>query len=122
MKKLLKRSVKLVKVTETPVTYGNTVDAYGMVETTKETFSIKAEIQSITDADLVILVPGALTIGDAVGMFLEHYDLKGRTIRVEVKDLIIDKGFSYEVNTIQDPTDGDYTIYRRAYLKRVTGE
>ena len=121
MKKLLRRTVKLVKITATDITYGNTIDAYGMQEKTKETYSIKAEIQPVTDADLVILVPGQLTIGDAVGWFLDSYDVKGKTITVDPDDLVLDKDYTYRVDTIQDPTDGNTIIYRRAYLRRMSG-
>ena len=115
--KLLKRNIVLIKVTETEIED----DLYGQAEESKSTYSIKAEIQDITESDIMYLPEGALKVGDAIGYFLDYYIVSGNTIVVDVDDLIIDRGHSYRVQTILQPSQGDNNVYRRASLRRLEG-
>lgn len=121
MKKFLNRNVTLEKVTETEIEYSGTVDPYGMTEVTKETFTVRAEIQYVTMEDLQFMPPGILTIGDAIGYFLTYYDLEGQIITIDPNDIIKDGDNILRVDTILDHTHGKADVYRRAYLRRMSG-
>jgi len=120
-KKLLKSTVQLVKITETMIS--NTIpvseyEEYGQTEVTGSTFTIKAEIQPITEKDLISLPPGMLEVGDAIGFFLKEYVLEGTTYTIEPEDLIIAGSITYEVQTVTDYFQGNDVVFRRGYLRQ----
>lgn len=68
IKKLLKQTCTILKVTETQVD-----DEYGQTEESTISHSIIGEIQPITSEDLSFLPPGVLNVGDAIGFFKEIF-------------------------------------------------
>lgn len=120
-KRLLKNTVQLIKISETMIS--NTIpvseyEEYGQTEITGSTFTIKAEIQPITEKDIIPLAPGILEVGDAIGFFLKEYNLEGTVYTVDVDDLIIANGIEYEVQSITDYFQGNKIVFRRGYLKQ----
>jgi len=119
IKKILKCSVTLHKVTSTEIDSG---DEFGQTEDTETTYSIPAEIQSITLEDMAFLPAGTVNEGDAWGFFVASYALEGQTITVEVNDYITFKGIKYLVQRIEDYYEENEAVSRRAFLKRQVGQ
>jgi len=120
-KRILRSTVQFIKVTETMIS--NTIpvseyEEYGQSDVSHSTFRIKAEIQPITEKDLVSLPSGMLEIGDAIGFFQKEYRLEGKIYTVQPEDLITAGGIQYEVQTITDYFQGDIIVFRRGYLKQ----
>lgn len=113
----MKCSVTLHKIVETEIE-----DQFGQTEESETTYSIQAEIQSITLEDIAFLPAGSVKEGDAWGFFIPSYRVEGQDITVEVNDYISFKGIKYLVQRIEDYYQGNETVYRRAYLKRQVGK
>lgn len=129
MKKMLKHDVQLLKLTLSPETFPtsdtsiyDTEGIHAQKEELFNTFNIQAEIQPITMEDEIQAVPGLLHAGDAWGFFLAYYDLEGDQITVDPEDQIICESILYEVVRIEDHYQGNNIVWRRAYLRRVSGE
>ena len=117
LNKMLNKTVTLNKVTESEISG----DIYGMTTESKATYSLNCKIQDVTFEDLQFLPAGMMKIGDAVGYFLDYYVSSGHTYTVEAGDLILDRGSIYRVENFLEPTFGDYKVFKRAYLKRLSG-
>lgn len=117
VKKTFKCSVILHKVTVSEIE-----DEFGQTEETETTYTIKAEIQSITLEDISYLPLGSVKEGDAWGFFLPVYSLEGQEIKIEPNDYITFKGIKYLIQRIEDYYEGNQIVYRRAYLKRQIGQ
>lgn len=120
LKKILKSSgteVTLHKITESVID-----DEFGQTEETEETYTIYAEIQSITLEDMTFLPAGEVKEGDAWGFFLPSYRIEGLDYTVAVNDYISFKGNKYLVVRLEDQFMRGETILRRALLRRQVGK
>lgn len=117
IKKMYRCNVTLHKITETTID-----DEFGQTEESETTYSIKAEIQSITLEDMAYLPAGEVSEGDCWGFFLPTYTVDGQEIEVEVNDYITFKNIKYLVQRIEDYYEGNTTVYRRGFLKRQVGQ
>ncbi len=120
LKKILKSigtTVTLHKITETEID-----SEFGMTEETETTYSISAEIQSITLEDMRFFPAGEIVEGDLWGYFLPVYQIDGEDYRVQLNDYITFKSVKYLVVRIEDEFMNSDTVLRRALLRRVVGE
>jgi len=122
LKKILQSlgtEVTLHKITETELVAD---DEFGQTEETEETYTIFAEIQSITLEEMTYLPAGEVQDGDAWGYFLPSYTIDGESYSVAVNDYITFKTFKYLVIRIIDQYMGGETVLRRAHLRRQVGQ
>lgn len=121
LKKLLKHEVTLGKFTEGNLS-GDPDNIYDQHGETFTTHTILCEIQPITMEDETSAVPGILHAGDAWGFFLPYYWIEGEQITIDPEDHITCEGVTYAVARTEDHYQGNNIVWRRAYLRRVTGE
>lgn len=117
-RKTLRHDITLYKTTMT--TIGD--DEYDQKTETYQSYSIKAEVQPITLNELKDMPPGLMNLGDAWGYFLPSYYIQGQTITVEPEDEILCETIRYEVVKVEDHYQGNSIVWRRCYLRRISGE
>jgi len=117
-RKLLKHDITLHKLTLSSI--GD--DEYDQKQESYTSYSIKGEVQPITLEELARLPPGIYKEGDAWLYVLPYYILKGETIVVENDDEITCEDVRYMVERVEDHYQGNNIVWRRCYLKRVSGE
>ena len=123
MGKMLRHTLTLHKVTETPIgDIGDQYDEYRQVTESETTYSIKGEVQPITLERLAWLPPGTAQLGDAFGYFKPSYKKLGSDITVDLKDYITCEGVKYLVERLEDFYHGNNMVYTRAYLRRVVNQ
>jgi len=111
--------VTLHKVTETELI---AEDPFGQTEESEETYTILAEIQSITLEEMTYLPAGEVQDGDAWGYFLPSYTIDSESYTVGVNDYITFNSIKYLVVRIIDQYMSGESVIRRALLRRQVGQ
>lgn len=112
-KKYVKDKLILRKITRTAD------NGWGQPDYTYTDYAIRGVATPITFEDLTFLPPGIIKEGDISIVLLPTYRIGATSISPETMDRLIYAGKEFEIRVLEDIMDGDRTVIRTGYGKRL---